>query len=222
MEGAKGTLSTCTSEAIAYNILLLKETFSVNSVEIPGFTCFCTKAIKSGKGRPQNGLAIALSKRLRIISNVLHQNKKLLALQIKEFSLIIIVAYFPPKTDLETIYKALTEKFQCRQGRARMVLGGDFNCRLDSTERGNLLCEFFINWNLHCVNDNDEVTYEFQCCKSLIDLFFVSQELLEHFSEIKINNSFLTKHKPFFCCFDIKRRHDIEERSKCVNSILNN
>ena len=169
MEGAKGTLSTCTSEAIAYDILLLIETFSLNSVEILGFTCYCTKAIKSGKGWPQSGLAIALSKQLGITSNILHQNKKILALQIKEFSLIIIVAYFPLKTDLETIYQALTEKIQCRQGRARMILGGDFNCRLDSTERGNLLCEFFINWNLHCVNDNEEVTYEFQCCKSVID-----------------------------------------------------
>ena len=92
----------------------------------------------------------------------------------KEFSLIIIVAYFPPKTDLETIYKALTEAFQCCQGRAHMILGGDFNCRLNSTERGNLLCVFLINWNLHCVNDNEEVTYEFQCGKSVFDSFFDS------------------------------------------------
>ena len=214
MEGAKGTLSTCTSEAIAYDILLLTETLSVNSVEIPGFTCFCTKAIKSGKGRPQSGLAIALSKQLRITCNVLHQNNKLLALQIKEFSLIIIVAYFPPKTDLETIYQALTETFQCCQGKARMVLGGDFNCRLDSSERGNSLCEFLINWNLHCVNDIKEVTYEFQYGKSVIDLFFVSKELLEHFNEIKINNSLLTKHKPVSCCFDLKHRQDTAESRK--------
>ena len=113
VEGAKGTLSTCTIEAIAYDILLLTETFSLNSVEIPGFTCFCTKAIKSGKGRLQSGLAIALSNQLRNTCNVLHQNSKLLAVQIKEFSLIIIVAYFPPKIDLETIYQALTEAFQC-------------------------------------------------------------------------------------------------------------
>ena len=94
-----------------------------------------------------------------------------------------------------------------------MILGGDFNFRLDLTERGNLLCEFLINWNLHCVNDN-EVTYEFQCGKSVIDLVFVSKELLEHFNEIKINNSFLTKHKPVSCCFDLKRRHDIAESRK--------
>ena len=68
----------------------------------------------------------------------------------KEFSLIIIVAYFPSKTDLETTYQALAEAFQCCQGRARMILGGNFNCRLDSTERGNLLCEFLINWNIQC------------------------------------------------------------------------
>ena len=214
MEGAKGTLSTCTSEAIAYDILLLTETLSVNSVEIPGFTCFCTKAIKSGKGRPQSGVAIALNKQLRITCNVLHQNNKLLALQIKEFSLIIIVAYFPPKTDLETKYQALTEAFQCCQGKARMVLGGDFNCRLDSSERGNSPCEFLIIWNLHCVNDIKEVKYEFQYGKSVIDLFFVSKELLEHFNEKKINNSLLTKHKPLSCCFDLKHRQGIAESRK--------
>ena len=95
-----------------------------------------------------------------------------------------------------------------------MILGGDFNCRLDSTERGILLCEFLINWNLHCVSDNEEVTYDFHCGKIVIDLFFVSKELLEHFNEIKINNSFLTKHKPVSCCFDLKRRHDIAESRK--------
>ena len=212
MEGAKGT-STCTSEAIASDILLLRELFSLKSVEIPGFTCFCTKAIKSGKGRPQSGLAIALSKQLRITCNVLHRNNKLLAVQIKEFSLIIIVATFPPKTDLETMYQALTVAFQCCQGRARIFLGGDLNCRLDSTERGNLLWEILINWTIHCVNDNEEVTYEFQCGKSFIDLFFVSKELLEHF-EIKINNSSLTKYEPVSCCFDLKLSHDIAESRK--------
>ena len=135
-------------------------------------------------------------------------------MQIKELSLIIIVAYFSTKTDLETIYQILNDAFQYCQGRARMILGGDFNCRLDSTERGNLLCEILINWNLHCVNDNEEETYEFQCGKSVIDLFFVSKELLEHFNEIKINNSFLTKHKPVSCCFDLKHRQDIAESRK--------
>ena len=188
MEGAEGTLSTRTSEAVAYDVLLLTETFRVNSAEIPGFTCFCTKAIKSGKGQPRSGLAIALSKQLRITCNVLHQNNELLALKIKEFSLIIIVAYFPPKTDLGTINQALTEALQCCLGRAHMILGGDFNCGLDSLERGNLLCDFLINWNLQCVNDNEEVTYEFQCGKSFINLFFESKELLEHFNEININN----------------------------------
>ena len=99
-------------------------------------------------------------------------------MQIKELSLIIIVAYFLPEINLETIYQALTEAFQCCQGRARMILGGDFNCGLDSTERGNLLCEFLINWNLHCVNDNEEVTCEFQCSKSIYRLIFRKQGTL--------------------------------------------
>ena len=64
---------------------------------------------KNGKRQAQSGLAIALSKQLRITCIVLHQNNKLLAVEIKEFSLIKIVAYFTPKTALETIYQALTE-----------------------------------------------------------------------------------------------------------------
>ena len=70
------------------------------------------KGNKKREGRPQSGLAIALSKHLRITCNVLHQNNELLAVQIKQFSLIIIVAYFPPEDDIETIYQALTEAFQ--------------------------------------------------------------------------------------------------------------
>ena len=83
-----------------------------------------------------------------------------------------------------------------------------------------LLCEFLINWNLQCVNDNKEVTYEFQCGKGVIDLFFVSKELVELFNEIKINNSFLTKHKPVSCWFDLKCRNDIAESRKKQMHIL--
>ena len=96
---------------------------------------------KNAKQRSKNGLANALSKQLRITCNVSHQNKKL-ALQIKEISLIITVVYFPPKNDIGTIYQALTEVFQCCQGKARMIIDGDFNSRLDSAERGNSLYEF--------------------------------------------------------------------------------
>ena len=119
---------------MAYDILQLREIFIVNSVEIPGFTCFCTKAIKSAKGRPQGGLAAALSKQLIVKCNFIHENNNLLELQIKEISLIIIVAYIPPNNDLETKNQALTETFQCCQGKARMILGGDYNCRLESTD----------------------------------------------------------------------------------------
>ena len=49
---------------------------------------------------------------------------------------------------------------------------------------------------------------------ALIIVAFVSKEHLEHFNEIKINNSFLTKHKPVSFCFHLKRRHDIAESRK--------
>ena len=76
-----------------------------------------------------------------------------------------------------------------------MRLCSDFNCRLDATDS---LYEFLVNWNHHCDNDKKEEKNEFQQDKSVIDLLFVSKKLLEHFKQIKINNSFLTKHKQIF------------------------
>ena len=141
---------------MAYDILLLREIFIVSSVEITGFTCFCTKAIKNAKRRPQSRLAAALSKQLIIKCNFIHEKNNFLELQNKEISLIIIVAYIQSNTDLETKYPALPETFQCCQGKARMILGGNFNCRLDSTDGNRQLSKFLIKWNIHCVNDNKE------------------------------------------------------------------
>ena len=87
-------------------------------------------------------------------------------------------------------------------------------------KKSNFLNDFFFSLTAiarvtsFLTRFNEEVTYEFQCGKSVIDLFFVSKELLQHFNEIKINNSFLTKHKSVSCCFDLKRRHDIAESRK--------
>ena len=44
--------------------------------------------------------------------------------------------------------------------------------------------------------------------------FLVSKELHKHFNEVKINDSFFTKHKPVSCCFDLKGRQDIAESRK--------
>ena len=102
------------------------------------------KGKKKGRERSQSGLAIALSNQLRNIYNVCHQNDKLLALYIKALSLTVIVPYFSPKTNLGTIYQALTRALQCCQGKPRIILGDEFNCRLDSTERAiSLYC--FLN-----------------------------------------------------------------------------
>ena len=117
MEVAKGTSSTCRGDAIDYDILLLTETLSVVPVQLPGLSCFCTGAKKSRKGRPHSGLAIALSKQLRTTCNVLHQNDKFLAQQIKEISVSIIVAFFPPKTVLETIYQAIRVFFNAAKAK---------------------------------------------------------------------------------------------------------
>ena len=109
--------------------------------------------------------------KMRITCKV-HLNNKLLALQIKEINLITIEAHFPPKTNLETIYQAFTEALQCCQGKPRRSWVATSIAELTQREKVNSLCEFLKNWNLHCVNDHKEVTYEFQHGKSVIDLFF--------------------------------------------------
>ena len=84
--------------------------------------------------RSQSGSAIALSKHLRITCNVFHQNDTILALQIVEISLILILAYFPPRTDLETIDQAITKVFQCCRGKAPTILTAVTSIA-DSTQR---------------------------------------------------------------------------------------
>ena len=113
------------------------------------------------------------------------------------------------------VLKKMNERQKC------MILGRDFNYRLESMERGNSLFEFLISSNLLCINDNKKVMYEYQRGKRVTDFFFVSNELPEHFKETKFTNSLLTKHKQVSCCFGLKSRKDITE-SKRINSILHN
>ena len=63
------------------------------------------------------------------------------------------------------VLKKMNERQKC------MILGRDFNYRLDSMERGNSLFEFLISSNLLCINDNKKVTYEYQRGKRVTDFF---------------------------------------------------
>ena len=106
VEDAEGTLSKCTSDSMAYEILLLREIFIVNSV-----------VSHASAGRPQSGLAAALSKQLLIKCNFIHKNNNLLELQIKEISLIIIVACIPQTPIQRQIIKHLPKLFNAAKAK---------------------------------------------------------------------------------------------------------
>ena len=75
---------------------------------------------------------------LWLIQSSSHSSSKLLmivAVATEGFNVIVFLAYFAPRTDLEFLYQELTKVMQnCRRSR-QVVPGSDVNCRLDTTTR---------------------------------------------------------------------------------------
>ena len=105
-----------------------------------------------------------------------------------------IVAYFNPKTPVADIifemHKVMTQVIT-----ESVILYGDLNCRIDQLDsRATNLIEALQLFNLHLVNNAQEMTYIAHNGQSSIDLIFVSEDLIRHI-EMRIQPTVERKHQ---------------------------
>ena len=150
---------------------MLTETFATSELHIQGFYSFnvLAKKVSSGRGRPSGGISILcrpwLSPKLISCSDF--------HVAVKTTQTSLICFYFQPDTVLEDILHHISDAVSTVDISQPLILGGDFNCRLDNGERGDELTDFLrINYQLELQSSHHEPTYHCWNGSSVIDLIF--------------------------------------------------
>ena len=81
---------------------------------------------RSDKDRQQSGISIGINEHLKQLAKVLSQKVNYIAAAVEQFNLIVILAYFAPKTDSEIFKQELTEVMLHCHGSRQVILRGDF------------------------------------------------------------------------------------------------
>ena len=190
MEGAASTFSYPIENLSSFHVLLLTETFCCDELELPGFFSISRNAVKPAIGRPMGGLDIAVNRQLNCKVIEKYSSDHLLAVNLVESSCSFVVAYFKPNTDLEDIYQELKNCLDNLSG--VIFVGGDFNARRDSGNRGEELVHFMCQFGFICLNSAEESTFYCHNGESTIDLVFTNSPL--RISSFSISPSCYTKH----------------------------
>ena len=208
-------------EALIHDFLILTEIFSTKTLNIQNFNCYNALAKYSGPGRPQSCISIAISKHIKIAFKCISRNDNHIAVAIEELNLIVIAAYFEPKTDLEFIYQEKTAVMQNCHGFRHKVLESDFKCRLGATTCRDSLFELLKNWDMHCINKNNTPTYKSQNGEGVIDLIFVNSRVFIQVTQIEMRHVPNEKHEgDMQCCLKGKlgtaarRRMQVREQHR--------
>jgi len=188
-----------------YDILVLVETFALKEKVIPGFYSrhiLATK--KKGPGRPSRGISVYFRGSVGKLLNS-HLFENLVVLNFDSFTLI--AAYLPHTFNVDNVQEDLILAFEKVPDFTKLIMCGDFNCRLDgrnSTEqiKGNFLLELAEWNNLQLLNTAPfEKTYIIEKGGSVIDLCFSGVNILN--TKFKVLDPFLKKHKPIEVSFNV-------------------
>ena len=117
------------------------------------------------------GLCNALNRKLKLTQRQIYALDNISANNSDSLKLSLAVCYFSPLTELETIVADISDCLEKCKHKELIIIGGDFNCRIDAGERGKHLCEIQIDVGFTCLNDITP-TYISDNGSSTIDLFF--------------------------------------------------
>lgn len=176
-----------------YTAVMLTETFLThkpNEQLIENFKSYYAEARKTD-GRPSGGLAI-LASPLLLGTRCMFEEEHILGIETQRTTLI--VAYYNPKTPVAEIVVDLLNAAN-KVVTKSVIVYGDFNCRLDSQDgRARDLIEALLLFNLHLINNAQEMTYIAQNGQSAIDLVFVSEDLVTD-SRLRVIPTVARKHQ---------------------------
>ena len=156
-------------------MLLLTETFATTEKQLGTHFVYHSLAKKNQKrGRPSGGLAIAIRKNLNVTPKTKAATDNYLIVEL-DSKLTVVVMYFKPDTPVEDIVYEISNAFDDIET-DKIVIGGDFNCRLDlkATEnRAQFLVDHMKVLGLNIVNDS-QPTFKNSKGTSCIDLLFTN------------------------------------------------
>jgi hypothetical protein len=155
------------------DVILLTETFimpdAADTLPTTHYA-FHSYATKGTRGRPSGGIVILVKPELqprRITNSTNH-----VAVSINNVTAVICF-YFPPDYDIDNLVLEVHNVLSSITA-DNVIVGGDFNCRIDQGERGRDLVETLNLIGLRLVNRQDIPTYICPTGKSTIDLLLTS------------------------------------------------
>jgi len=128
----KQTLANCITgfDSDAHDILLLQETFHTKPVSLPGYIVFEQLAtMPTGRGRPTGGIISAV--RSQISALMIDVSPLHIHLKIPDLDLSLVNCYYPPETDVVQIIDDINGTLDISGTGNRIIVCGDFNCRID-------------------------------------------------------------------------------------------
>ena len=173
IEGAKTNIPLLTNNELDTDFLLLTETLAKDDISclLPGFYCYFAEAVKPQRGRPMGGLSSCVSKSPDCRSTEVYGNENMLCVSVT--LLTIVVCYYPLNTCVDDILLDICQFLDTVPTCAKILLGGDFNCRIDGDHRrGEILCKNLQFAGLNCINSPENCTYYSHNGSSTTDLFF--------------------------------------------------
>ena len=178
-----------------FDLLLLVETKKLTPFSVDGFLGHFSPARKfSVTGHPSGGIALFSNTRLKCSSKIIISTAETLCVSFPSLHLAVIVAYFRPQSDIEVINEKIGSCLDVIPNSAKVILSGDFNCRLDgSHSRGYDLVDLLQPYDLALLNQPDRHTYFCHNGRSTIDLVFVQHSLLHNTHMIIVEHP-LTQH----------------------------
>ena len=165
---------------------------------LPQFFCYFSNAEKPTRGRPIGCLSIAIHRRINCSHHQVEKKRNILIMKGEYFA--AAVAYFPPNTPTDQISLEICKALDTVKHSKLLILGGDFNCRLDdNSRRGSTLCRNLDKYNLSCTNDQSLRTHTCHNGSSVIDLLFISNLHNTEDTVARVSQCAVSKHQMVSC-----------------------
>lgn len=181
--------------ALQGDIIVLTETFSLDSPRVKGYYSHHVSALQGQTGRPSGGIS-CLVKPWLTPTEVIHKTKNLLGVRTKVG--VILCTYFPPESSSFEIIDSLSSALYKIENEPT-ILAGDFNCRIDiKSNKTEAVKTFLEQEGLLLHNDHRLPTYVSHNGTSVIDLVF-SNSKVRILKQQVLRSSMLTgvrKHLP--------------------------
>ena len=134
-EGLKNTVSLMPKDTFTRNdILIITETFLTAPYELTGYHGIHSLATPT-EGRPSGGVSCFVKPTVGPVTKKFTTNNSVV---VKTEELIIIGVYIQPRATAEEVIEKTMEAINEAEIDDRIIIAGDFNCRIDRVGWGNL------------------------------------------------------------------------------------